>query len=115
MKGEEVLLDIININYFSSSGNKYDNKLGMTSQAFYFINNNHVKKAIQIKDIKMVTISAYSQEVVLHSEHDDIRISSFQNAKIFKNILKVREKVIKTTEEFPVLLEKDKHLGKYAG
>lgn len=104
MKQDEVLLDIININYFSTSGSKHENKLAMTSQNFYLINNNHIKKCISIADIKMVTISAYSQEIVLHSDQDDIRISSFQNAKIFKNILKVREKVIKTTEELTVLL-----------
>ena len=38
----------------------------------------------------MVTVSAYSQQIVLHCEEDDVRMKSYQNAKIFKNILKVR-------------------------
>ena len=78
----------------------------MTSEMFYFIHNNHIKKQISIAKINMVTVSAYSQEIVLHCVDDDVRLCSFQNAKIFKNILKVREMVLKKDEKFTVLLEK---------
>ena len=57
---------------------------------FYFMHNHHIKKIIPISTVNLITLSAHSQEVVLHCEDEDIRISSFQNAKIFKNILKVR-------------------------
>lgn len=82
---------------------------------FYFIHNNHIKKQILISSINMATVSAHSQEIVIHCEEDDLRMCSFQNAKIFKNILKVREKILKNKEQFTVLLEKEKSLSKYSG
>ena len=61
----------------------------------------------------MITVSAYSQEMVLHCEEEDLRLSSEQNAKIFTNILKVREKIQHNKSLFTVLIEKEKSLSKY--
>jgi hypothetical protein len=90
MKGSELLLELVPILCFSSSGVELDNRLGITSSGFYFLYSNLIKKHVDISSIIMVTISAFSQEMVLHTEEDDLRLASFYNAKIFKNILKVR-------------------------
>jgi hypothetical protein len=115
MKPNEVMLDLVPINYLSSSHSKGDYSLGITSEGFYFLYNNSLKKQVAIVDIKYTTLSIHSHEVVLHCLEEDIRLSSHQNAKIFKNILRVRERVLKDKSLLTVLVEKDKSLEKYAG
>ncbi len=115
LKPGEMLLDMVPIMYFTSSDNKYSDWLAISSESFYFIYNNHLKKQIAIANIRMVTVSAFSHQIVFHCDQEDLRISSYQNAKIFKNILNVREKVLNNKELLTVLIEKEKNLSKYGG
>lgn len=41
---------------------------------------------------------------------EDLWIESFQNVKILKNILKIREKVLKDASPLSIYLEKEKSL-----
>ena len=56
----------------------------------------------------MVTISTFSNELILHCKEEDLWIESFQNVKIIKNILKIREKVLKDASPLSIYLEKEK-------
>lgn len=58
----------------------------------------------------MVTLSTFSNELVLHCIEEDLWIESFQNIKILKNILKIREKVLKDASPLSIYLEKEKSL-----
>jgi hypothetical protein len=109
------MIDFIQVTSFGSSGNKRDSSLVITTDSFYLLDNNHIKKQAPIANIRSVTISIYSQEIVLHFQEDDIRISSNHNTKILGNILKVRDRVLKDKSLFAVFLENDKSLSKYVG
>lgn len=115
MKPNEVMIDYVQVTSFGSTGNKHENSLVITTDSLYLLNNNQIKKQIAIADIRSVTISINSQEIVLHFEEDDIRMSSNQNAKILGNILKVRDRILKDKSLFTVMLENDKSLSKYVG
>ena len=104
MKATEILLELVPICFLGASDKKCNDWLAITSEFFYFLFNNHIKKQVSIQDIIMVTVSAYSREMILHCAESDIRLSSFHNAKIFKNILKVREKVLNNCQLFTVLI-----------
>ncbi len=88
------MLDLIVIDYFSLSNNKTQDVIAITTDCIYFMHNNSLKKTIPIAEIRAVTLSLYSRELVLHCGEADLRLSSHQNAKILRNILKVREKVL---------------------
>jgi len=90
MQPNEIMLDYVQIGVFGGSGSKTDSSLVITTASFFLLTNNNIKKQMAIADIKSVTISIYSQEIILHYQDDDIRVSSTQNAKILGNILKVR-------------------------
>lgn len=64
----EVLLDMVPIVFFTSNEKKINDWLAVTSEQFYFIYNNHIKKTIPIADVRTVTVSAYSHEIVLHCD-----------------------------------------------
>ena len=109
------MLDYVPVCVLGGSGSKNDSSLVVTTASFFLLINNNIKKQIAISEIKSVTVSIYSQELVLHCLEEDVRISSNQGAKLLGNILKVREKVLKEKALFPVLLENEKSLSKYVG
>lgn len=67
-----------------------------------------------IESIRQVTLSTFSNELVLHSAEQDIWLESCYNVKIIKNILKIRERVFQDSSPLLVALEKDKSLQHFA-
>lgn len=66
MKPSEIMLDLIPIDYFNSSGNKSEDVLAITTDSIYFLHNNSLKKTVPIADVRAITLSLYSRELVLH-------------------------------------------------
>lgn len=67
MQPNEIMLDYVPVTTFNSSGTKIESSLVATTFSLFLLTNNHIKKQTSIADIKSVTISIYSQELVLHS------------------------------------------------
>lgn len=62
----EMLLDMVPIVFYTGSDIKYQDWLAISNENFYFIYNNNIKKQIPISSIQMVTVSAFSHQIVLH-------------------------------------------------
>lgn len=106
LKEDEVIVDIIPVNSLSRGEKKQELSLAICSKTFYLMSNNSLKKSIDIDHIKLITLSAFSNQAILHCVEEDIWLESHQNVKIIKNILKIREKVFQETDSMQVLLEK---------
>lgn len=68
MAPEEMLLDMVPIVFYTPSDNKYNDWLAISNETFYFVYNNNVKKHVSIATIQIVTVSAFSHQIVLHCD-----------------------------------------------
>jgi hypothetical protein len=61
----------------------------------------------------LLTLSTFSNEIIFHCIEEDIWIESYQNVKIIKNLLKIREKVLKEDAALPICIEREKSLQSF--
>ena len=69
--------------------------LAMTTTALHLLHYGSHRKHIQIADIKFITLATFSNQIVVHTIEQDLRLESFLNPKILNNILKVKQKILK--------------------
>lgn len=60
LQPNEVLIDVFPVTYFRGDKRKEDT-LAITSLSFHFLSNNSLKKTIPVRDIRVVTLSTFSQ------------------------------------------------------
>lgn len=80
--------------------------LAICSLTLYVLDGSHLKRTLPIDTIKQLTISTFSNEIVLHCPEQDLWLETCHSVKIIKNILKIREKVLQDTSPLVVALEK---------
>lgn len=84
------MVDLIPISIFGHNERRTDNTLAVTTVCFYFMDGTHLRRTLGVQEIKVVTLSTFSQEMIMHCQEEDIRMTSKHNVKIIKNILKIR-------------------------
>lgn len=66
LKEDEVIVDIIPVSTLARGEKKQELSLAICSKTFYLMSHNSLKKSIDIDSIKLITLSAFSNQVILH-------------------------------------------------
>jgi hypothetical protein len=105
---------VFSIYSLTRADKRHEQSLAICSLSLYFMDGTHVKKTVPVDSIRQITLSTFSNELVMHCTDQDLWLESCHSVKIIKNILKIRERVFHDTSALIVCLEKEKSLQHFA-
>ncbi len=106
LKEGEIIVDILTVYIPSRSDKRYEMALAICSLSLYLLDGSHIKRTLPIDSIRQLTLSTFSNELVLHCNDQDLWLDTCHSVKIIKNILRIREKVFQDSSPLVVALEK---------